>query len=241
MLRTLLLTDIHGCTRTFKALLHERLQLKKQDHLYLLGDYINKGPDSKGTLDELLRLQADGYHLTCLRGNHDQWLLDALAEKDLDKWQQETEKQLTLQSFSVKNPEDIPRKYFDFIAAMPYYLELDHHFLVHAGFNFQSEKLYGSDRTFDDTYAMMNSKEYWVDKAKLKGKTLVHGHKPLPLPQIKKAIHQKKNRIDLDAGCVFIKNTEDGLGNLVALHLETLELTVQENIEDKYEIAKKAV
>ena len=44
------ISDIHGCLKTFKALL-TKLDFSKQDELYLLGDYIDRGPDSKGVID----------------------------------------------------------------------------------------------------------------------------------------------------------------------------------------------
>jgi serine/threonine protein phosphatase 1 len=44
------IADIHGCCKTFHALI-EKLQLKESDDLYLLGDYIDRGPDSKGVLE----------------------------------------------------------------------------------------------------------------------------------------------------------------------------------------------
>ena len=62
-------TDLHGCLHTFRRLVEEKLRLTRQDELYLLGDYVNKGPDSRGVLDYLMQLQAAGYHVRCLRGN----------------------------------------------------------------------------------------------------------------------------------------------------------------------------
>ena len=39
------ISDIHGCLKSFQALL-EKIDLKKEDELFLLGDYIDRGPDS---------------------------------------------------------------------------------------------------------------------------------------------------------------------------------------------------
>ncbi len=47
--------DIHGGSRTLRVLL-DRIQLKHNDRLYLLGDYIDRGNDSKGVLDTILQL-----------------------------------------------------------------------------------------------------------------------------------------------------------------------------------------
>jgi len=51
------ISDIHGCVKTFKKLVIDIINLSKEDKLYLLGDYINKGPDSKGVIDFIFTLQ----------------------------------------------------------------------------------------------------------------------------------------------------------------------------------------
>ena len=69
--------DIHGGAKTFKALL-KRLQLQQGDQLYLLGDYIDRGPDSKGVLEIILELMISGYDVRPVRGNHDDMLLQTV-------------------------------------------------------------------------------------------------------------------------------------------------------------------
>ncbi len=59
--RTIAIADIHGCCRTFRRLLFDVVRLTKSDTLYLLGDMIDRGPDSKGVIVTILELQADGY------------------------------------------------------------------------------------------------------------------------------------------------------------------------------------
>ena len=54
-------TDVHGCLQTLRYLVEQELQLTPDDELFLLGDYVNKGPDSRGVLDYLMHLQAAGY------------------------------------------------------------------------------------------------------------------------------------------------------------------------------------
>ena len=64
--RQIAISDIHGCARTFKKLVLEKVVLDKQDTLFLLGDYINKGPDSKGVLDFIFELKNSGFNVQCL-------------------------------------------------------------------------------------------------------------------------------------------------------------------------------
>lgn len=67
--------DIHGCPKTFQHLVQNQIQLKKEDHLYLLGDYVNRGPDSGGIIDFILELQNQGYQVFALKGNHESIIL----------------------------------------------------------------------------------------------------------------------------------------------------------------------
>lgn len=45
MARTLAIGDIHGCLKTLKALLEDKIAIQKTDTLIFLGDYIDRGPD----------------------------------------------------------------------------------------------------------------------------------------------------------------------------------------------------
>ncbi|MCK5774959.1 MAG: serine/threonine protein phosphatase, partial [Bacteroidales bacterium] len=66
--------DIHGYAKTLKSLLAQ-IRPAKEDHLIFLGDYIDRGPDSKGVIDEIMRLQNEGHRVTALMGNHESFLL----------------------------------------------------------------------------------------------------------------------------------------------------------------------
>jgi serine/threonine protein phosphatase 1 len=73
--RTLAIGDIHGCSQALDYLL-EIVNPTPRDTLITLGDYVNKGKDSKGVLDRLLCLQQQG-NLVPLKGNHEILLLEA--------------------------------------------------------------------------------------------------------------------------------------------------------------------
>ena len=129
-------TDLHGCLHTFRYLVEEELRLTRDDELYLLGDYVNKGPDSRGVLDYLMQLQASGYRVQCLRGNHDQALLDGARHRWRWDWLGPRGRLPTLRSFGVARLAYIPDHYLDWVAALPYEIELPDVVLVHAGYNF---------------------------------------------------------------------------------------------------------
>lgn len=46
-----------------------------------LGDYIDRGPDSKGLIDYLIKLKDDGYRLRFLKGNHEDWCIQSYEEE----------------------------------------------------------------------------------------------------------------------------------------------------------------
>jgi serine/threonine protein phosphatase 1 len=225
------ITDIHGCTLTFKALVQEQLKLKKEDELYILGDLVNKGPDSKGVLDYIKLLQESSYKIRCLRGNHDQMLIDAYHKGDKATNLTPEEKALTLQSFGIDAYNELPKEYYNFLDKLEFYIQLPDYLLVHAGFDFNSKDI------FKNKEAMLNIRDYKVDNNVMKGKRLLHGHTPTALYSIKKALKHKDQCINLDAGCVYYKNAP--FGNLVALNMDTMKLYVQNNIDKPYTGGRK--
>ncbi len=60
--------DIHGCAKSLDGLMHA-LKIKPDDHLIFVGDYIDRGPDSKGVIDRLIALSKT-HKCTFLKGNH---------------------------------------------------------------------------------------------------------------------------------------------------------------------------
>ena len=226
-------TDLHGCLHTFRHLVEEELRLTPADELYLLGDYVNKGPDSRGVLDYLMGLQATGYRVHCLRGNHDQALLDGARHRWRWDWLGPRGRLPTLRSFGVARLAAIPPPYLDWLAALPYELELPDFVLVHAGYNFA---LPPADMRRDHG-TMLNTKQFVFDPARLGGKRLLHGHVPTPTALVRARAAIRWGALGLDTGCVYRHNPE--LAHLTALNLDTGELTCVANREPAYAIGKR--
>jgi len=106
-MRKIAISDIHGCNDTFQRLL-EKLALVSGDELYLLGDYIDRGADSKGVLDTIFLLQQQGLSVQCLKGNHEQMILDAVDGIDdelMDLWYFEVDEYILVHAgFNFKIP-----------------------------------------------------------------------------------------------------------------------------------------
>ncbi len=74
--RTIAIGDVHGCSRALDALL-TAIAPRSTDLIVTLGDYVNRGPDSRGVIDRLIALEGR-CTLVPLLGNHDQTFLAAL-------------------------------------------------------------------------------------------------------------------------------------------------------------------
>jgi serine/threonine protein phosphatase 1 len=77
-MRVLAIGDIHGCLKALDTLL-AAVAPTPEDLLITLGDYTDRGPDSRGVLDRMVALHATG-RLVALRGNHDEMFLEARAD-----------------------------------------------------------------------------------------------------------------------------------------------------------------
>lgn len=219
------ITDIHGCYHTLRALIETQVQLSRQDTLYLLGDYINKGPFSKQVIDYLLELQEKGFQLQLLRGNHEQEILNVVAgTTDLATlWQKGG--QTFMANFGVEHPADIPKKYLHFFSSLEWYFALEDYLLVHAGFDFSAAN------PFQPSEALVNIRDYSVDLDKTAGRRVLHGHSPTALQQIETSLAKKQQlHMSLDAGCVYRKNTQQA--HLLALNIDQWQWYSQKNIDD---------
>jgi serine/threonine protein phosphatase 1 len=80
-MRTLAIGDIHGCSSMLDDLL-AAVQPTRDDLLVFLGDYVDRGPDSKGVLDRLIKLRWS-HRVVFLRGNHELMMLR--SRKDVNE------------------------------------------------------------------------------------------------------------------------------------------------------------
>jgi serine/threonine protein phosphatase 1 len=78
--RTIAIGDIHGCRQAFEALL-QAIAPQPEDRLILLGDFVDRGPDSWGVVERILKLQHE-CNLVSLLGNHEEMLLTAISDPD---------------------------------------------------------------------------------------------------------------------------------------------------------------
>jgi len=210
------ISDIHGCFKPFYELVVKVLDLKKSDHLVLLGDYIDRGEYSREVIDFIIDLINIGFRITTLTGNHEQMLIDAYNNPDkLPLWIINSG-ETTLLSFGIQDIRDIDNRYIDFFSGLEYYKAEGNILLVHGGFND-----YISDPLSDRYHMIWECRPYYENPV-FSGKTIIHGHRPKNVEYVRRLIHEKSNVIPIDTGCVYDKDI--GYGFLSVLELNTMEL-----------------
>ncbi len=130
--RTLAIGDIHGCLAALDAVL-AAVAPGPDDLVVTLGDYVDRGPDSRGVLDRLIALGAQT-RLVCLLGNHDEMFLSALDDPaSVGNWL-EQHAAATLASYGGEL-SGVPPEHHEFLRRCVPHHETDTHLFVHATYH----------------------------------------------------------------------------------------------------------
>jgi serine/threonine protein phosphatase 1 len=134
MPRTLAIGDVHGCLTALDTLLGF-VQPTPRDHLIFLGDYVDRGPDTKGVLDRLIELRRSG-QVVCLRGNHEVMMVAAReGQSDYRFWMSFGGVE-ALESYGVSTLDEVPESHWHFLRRLLLdWYETDAHVFVHANLN----------------------------------------------------------------------------------------------------------
>lgn len=197
MFRTFVIGDIHGCHQALVDLLGLINADFDRDRLIFLGDYVDRGPDSRGVIDELLMLQQQFRTTITLKGNHEEVLLNFLAGRDMDFYLSIGGRE-TLLSYGCSEPFDytsildIPSSHQQFLYNLLPYWEDEHCIYVHAGLR---PAIHLTQQTPDWLYWAAGGK--FVSQGYDFGKRVIFGHSVLPSPLI------EPQKIGIDTGCVY--------------------------------------
>lgn len=173
-MRLFALGDIHGCATALDTLL-TAIDLRPNDKVVSLGDYVNKGPDTKAVLDTLIELSSRGI-LVPLIGNHE---IKMLAAKRLGKLQIDREILVdphTLRSYGKpwrpEALESIPESHWQFLQNNCLrWFATPNHIFVHGGLQPQRSLFEQTDqRLFWDKLRHAQPHQ--------SGKIMVCGHTP---------------------------------------------------------------
>jgi len=142
-MRVITIGDIHGCIRSLQ-ILERIIPLRQGELLVTLGDYVDRGPDSRGVLDWLIGYQETGGQLVPLLGNHELMMLRARTgilarNRWLANGGMETLRSYQPADETGESPpersgslEDVPAKHWEFLEACRPFYETESHLFVHA-------------------------------------------------------------------------------------------------------------
>ncbi|NVM21575.1 MAG: serine/threonine protein phosphatase [Desulfobacterales bacterium] len=186
--------DIHGCLDKLLSLM-EIIDIDfEKDVLAFIGDYIDRGPNSKDVVDYLIDLDRLGAGMVFLKGNHELMLQHYLSGSDKFTFLLNGG-QATLDSYlkSAHRAEDnpIPPRHLDFFDNLRLYYETDEYIFVHAGLkeNISLEE--------QDEWDMLWIREEFIYSDFDFGKRVIFGHTPFREPLI------LDNKIGIDTGAVY--------------------------------------
>ncbi|RUL87413.1 metallophosphoesterase [Tautonia sociabilis] len=142
--RLLALGDIHGCLAALDAVL-DAARIGPDDTLVTLGDYVDRGPDSRGVIDRLIALESR-CRLVPLRGNHDLMFADGLATfcRDPDRFAEPWSSPIlmtwlecggfeTIESYG--GLDAVPPEHAAFLGRLRNWHETDRFLFVHANYD----------------------------------------------------------------------------------------------------------
>ena len=200
--------DIHGCAAVLDRL-HVCIEADAASFagdkiIVYLGDYVDRGPDSRGVINRLIGDVPKGFSARYAKGNHDQALLDYLASAETYRAWRSFGAPETLLSYGVRPPlfdssekfeearqalrSALPPAHLSFLRSLESAIVLGDYAFVHAGIR---PGMTIEDQTDQD---LLWIRDDFLNCTSTHEKVVVHGHTPLPAPV---RLH---NRISLDTG-----------------------------------------
>ncbi|WP_068774289.1 metallophosphoesterase family protein [Paenibacillus sp. FJAT-26967] len=214
MNRILMISDIHGCLEPFNDLLKKVEYDPSEDHLILLGDYVDRGPQSKETVERVMEL-VQNHGAVALRGNHDQRLVDLVRGDSFEvqaKFLEHGGKQTIHSYFDLAGDlvdEEVigeAKMYInywyssqiEFLGNLPLYHEDEHHIYVHAGLN----PVFNNYRDQPERDFMYIKKDFFQYETVV-DKPVIFGHTRTAELHNSADIWFGGDKIGIDGGCAY--------------------------------------
>lgn len=205
---TYCISDIHGCFNRFMGLLETIEFNPDNDKLYILGDCMDRGPDSIKTVQHIMKMKSVEYIL----GNHDIMMMDYLVGRRDVSWVDEANGgDIVLPLFkALPKPERL--EIIQWLEGRKLYEKLEvngkRFLLVHAGFQ-KDRPLY-----YQNTFDLIWMREEFYEHQYRKKSTVIFGHTPTshmrtsPQDRVSGAARhfiwadmKWKDKIGIDCGC----------------------------------------
>ena len=201
--------------------------LTKEDQLIFIGDYIDRGPDSKGVIDLMLKVKREFPRTIFLKGNHEDMLLSFLGlEGTGGLGFLPNGGDATLHSYGIDitlSPDDIYRKlpplHLEFLRTLDSYAIIAGYVFVHAGLNPLRDL---RDQAYDDLYWIRNEFIYNVHRFE---KVIVFGHTPFL-----DVLFHLPFKIGIDTGLVYdnrLSCIELSAGEVLQVHRGSTTVSVR--------------
>ena len=182
---TYVIGDIHGCLRPLQRLL-DKITPQPGDEVIFIGDYIDRGPQSREVVEHLLGLS---YRCVFLLGNHEKMLLDYLDGKDEGLFLANGGLE-TIKSYGG-HVANIPPAHLRFFRDLRLMYETEYYLFVHAGIR---PLVSLENQTVDDLVWIRQEFFQFIGRF---SKLVVFGHTPL------RQVLMAPDRIGIDTGCVY--------------------------------------
>lgn len=138
--------DVHGHTEKLTSILNmlQGCDDYQDRWIIFIGDFVDRGPDSRGTLDTVTALTQSHPKTTALAGNHDLAIAAATGIVEghpvwQEKWVDRYDSQSTFSSYGVSHGDlallrtRMPRRHVEFLSHLPWVIEHPEYVFVHAG------------------------------------------------------------------------------------------------------------
>jgi serine/threonine protein phosphatase 1 len=193
---TFVIGDIHGCSDLLETLLMQIKPLAETDTVIFIGDYIDRGPDSKGVIDKILELKREHGRVITLMGNHEFMLLGALnGQKRMEFLAMGGGKTLESYGLAPDAIDDLakvlPPNHRAFLQDLLPYWEDEKHIYVHAGLQ---PGVHLTQQSWDWLFW---AREEFINTSHNYGKMVIYGHTPYKKPRV------DANKTGIDTGAVY--------------------------------------
>jgi serine/threonine protein phosphatase 1 len=197
--------DVHGEIHKLRQLLGVlEKELAPEDTLLFIGDYIDRGPDSKGVVDLVLSLR-EHRNVVALRGNHEQMLLDAYRYSQPEQgalkpdWEFASNwfsngSKATLESYgeAARWWQRIPEEHWAFFRSTLIEYKVGNYHFVHAGMLPK-----GVRWDMPEYPPKLWIREEFLESTQDFGAIVVFGHTPMKRPLV------MGNKIGIDTGATY--------------------------------------
>lgn len=205
-MRTLVISDIHGCYKEFISML-SKVNFTKDDELIILGDQVDRGPQNMDVVLEIIYMKRAGYNIVTIKGNHEEmFLYGAKNYHTLEELKASPDysvflnngTDLSLIEYYKLSDEYKEKVINELLSHKHHYIKGDFLF-VHAGV-MPDVKL--GDQMIDD---LLWVRDEFIGKPHNLPYTVIFGHTPTPYLNSNQEfkIFRGEDKIGIDCGCVF--------------------------------------